>query len=151
MSTIQLTNEIKLVEPNNGSTLLNTSILLKREIVAPNRSGEDRYSEGLDIQTFDAYGYQLELSIQRYRKPGASEPSDKWKVSAYRHPFRPPTETLINPRVARRLINRLIVLTEEYPTLLWNPTNNRYAQHDGFVKFINRLLHGETPSVVLLP
>lgn len=98
----------------------------------------------LYVQTFDAYGHQRELEISRDR-------NGVYHVAAYRHPFRPGVETVVSTDVARRLLERIWSLSQEYPLLLWNDTNDRFAQHSGFVRFHDLLLYGAIPSVKLLP
>lgn len=83
-----------------------------------------------------------------------------WVISAYKHPFRPAVETVVTPTVALRLIDRIWQLATEYPILIFNSTNeiNGGRTRDtitgpraaGFVRFHDRLLEGETPSVRLL-
>lgn len=143
-----ITPNLKRIVPNDGPLLRQAGVLLRREVIDPNTK---RKAWGLEIQAFDAYGYQRELTIARYREPGASHPTAEYEVVAYRHPFRPPIHTLISPAVARRLISRIVELTEQWPSLLWNDANERYAQHAGFVRFHDWLLYGSAPSVRLLP
>jgi hypothetical protein len=110
----------------------------KHTVIHRNMRGE------LDLQTFDAYAYQRELEISR-----ASDGA--WHVIAYKNPFRPPTVAIVSRAVALRLSDRIWTLSQSATALLWNDTNERYAQHNGFVRFHDWLLHGALPSVKLLP
>lgn len=107
----------------------------------------------LYIQAIDQYRYQRELSIEYRHEPGDSSKLF-WECHAYRHPGRRHI-TQLSPAVAKRLIARILHLSAEYPSLLFNAQDNAADVHDrprseGFVHFHETLLDGAEPSVKLL-
>lgn len=146
------------------STIDAASVRMHVQMVEAKHAGMQRRSEhgkpnarlSLRVQFFDAYSYQRELTIERRREAGASMRDASrvhWTVSAYKHPFRPATETRVSEGIARRLIARLWELANEYPILLLNePGEGKLnGQHSGLVHFHESLLAGARPSVDLLP
>lgn len=146
------------------SSIDGTRQALKTETVETRHAGiqRDLWADGarlrvisLSAQVFDAYGYQRELTIEQRRDPGAPMGDRRhvhWTVSAYKHPFKPPTKTRVSRDVALRLMDRIWRQVTEHPILLLNETGEGVlnGQHDGFVRFHERLLAGARPSVDLL-
>ncbi|MTW25827.1 hypothetical protein GM537_13695 [Streptococcus pneumoniae] len=72
-----------------------------------------------------------------------------WICHAYRHPNVRERVTITAP-TAKRLIERLLKLSEAYPTLLFNEGTTVGGRHQGFVHFHEALLQGAEPSLRVL-
>lgn len=113
----------------------------------------------VQVQCCDAYRYQREMKIQHTREGGApidSTSSYRWTVSAYQHPYHHKLDDwdgyTVSRDVAMRLMERLVDLTLNYRTLLFNESTERLpARCEGFVRFHTALVNGVRPSVRLLP
>lgn len=114
----------------------------------------------LSIQVSDQYGYQREFNVKIERKydPATSVSTWHWKVHPYLHPFhRLDTIQETTEGKARRFIERLVELAEQYPSLVFNqaaftehtPPHFR-PRHEGFVKWHTLLLNGAEFTVKLL-
>lgn len=101
----------------------------------------------ISVQIIDAYRYQREWTLEFRHKPGKKH--CYWESHVYKHPGQRHIVEL-SPNVAKRLWDRFLSMVENYPTLLFNDTDERRARHEGFVHFSDTLLCGETPSCTLL-
>ena len=107
----------------------------------------------LYIQCLDAYGRQLELSIQYRHEPGDMKKLF-WELHAYRHPgIREICK--LTAKMGEDMIKRIIDLCERFPGLLFNESAFRngtyYPNCHGFVLMHTQLLDGHKPSLDLLP
>jgi hypothetical protein len=108
------------------------------------------------VQISDAYGYQREFSVENRRIAGTS--TFRWEANTYLHPYHTVDQVqVISEGVAKRFMERLIELVENYPSLVFNNsaftshTPPRYRpRHEGFIRWHTALLNGANLSVKLL-
>jgi hypothetical protein len=107
----------------------------------------------LYIQCIDAYGRQLELSIQYRHEPGEFDKMH-WELHAYRHPGVREICTLPK-KLAEEFISRILDLCARFPSLLFNDPGHGLDKSSpncsGFVRLHTGLLDGYKPSLEMLP
>lgn len=130
------------------STLANIQLNHACVLYSEERDFNGRTLPKLYIQTIDAYRYQRELTIELRREPGSSSVYF-WECHAYKHPGQRNVQT-VTKQVAESLIERILHLARNYPTLLFNENSETRARHEGFVHFHDRLLAGFTATVKML-
>ncbi len=106
-----------------------------KTLLSPERSGSGtcvqvRDAGGLYVQSFDAYGFQREMTL----KEAAS--GTGWVLQVYQHPGRR-QEISLTLAQGRKLLAAFVARAESdlYFPLLWNPEALGNPKNRGFVRF----------------